>query len=293
MAFEQYGSRLYCRRPGADGDYCVTVRDGKLILTLADDDDIFQLWYKDFGEDDRYMLRNKATNKVVKYSGVGDQLELVDKPSVIVDQPVLWTNSEVKRNDEFTFIRTSSNVDLVMDVWTGLVKEGALVTIHPNAGSDNELWKYIPYSPPDYKLYCKRQGQGGDYCVSVRDGKLVLARPEDNDITQVWHTDNYDNGFVLINKASGKPVQHSKVGVQLKLVDKPHDVDQSVLWTNSEDVGDGYTFIRTKSDVNLVMDAWTGHIYNGTLVSIYRNVGSNNEHWKLVPYSPPVSQLSP
>ncbi|KAH9621981.1 hypothetical protein KSS87_005433 [Heliosperma pusillum] len=68
---------LYCKRKGAGGDYCVTVRHGKLFLTLPNNNDPNQLWKKYESSEGGCALIHKATDKAVKYDGIGDQVAFV------------------------------------------------------------------------------------------------------------------------------------------------------------------------------------------------------------------------
>nr|CAH59433.1 lectin-like protein 1 [Plantago major] len=144
-----------------------------------------------------------------------------------------------------------------------------------------------------YRLYCKRQGQaGGNYCVTARQGKLYLTHPNGADCNQIWYKVGNDKVGVimLVHKATGMVVKHSTTGVQLQLVKKPSGcADKSVLWAESADVGSGYRFLKTQTDTNYVMDAWTGIINEGTIISIYPNCindsnrNAENQLWKLAP----------
>ncbi|KAH9624737.1 hypothetical protein KSS87_009005 [Heliosperma pusillum] len=143
-----------------------------------------------------------------------------------------------------------------------------------------------------YRFFCRRQGPNGDYCVTVRAGKLCLALPNNSDANQLWYKENCRCGFMLINKATNKATRHCGVGDQLYLVDKPCYVDQSVLWTESIDLGCGFRSFRPLNNNGLGMDAWNGIIFDGTMVSLYPNSVCNqlgeNAQWKLVPVSCPT-----
>ncbi|XP_074272192.1 ricin B-like lectin R40C1 isoform X2 [Silene latifolia] len=140
-----------------------------------------------------------------------------------------------------------------------------------------------------YRLHCNRKGKDDekDYCVTIRDDKLCLAFPNDSDPDQLWHKDERGScGFMLVHKATNKAVKYEGQGDQLELVYQTICPEKSVLWSESGDIKSGYNFIRTQNNVNMVMDAWTGNIFDGTIVSIFpqkRNDNSpENQLWKLI-----------
>ncbi|KAL9228000.1 hypothetical protein vseg_003624 [Gypsophila vaccaria] len=92
-------------------------------------------------------------------------------------------------------------------------------------------------------------------------------------------------------------VRHSRVGDQLYLVEKPCYLNTSVRWTESHDLGSGFRSFRSVANAGLGMDAWNGHIFDGTLVSVYPNsvwdgLGENAQ-WKLVPVHVPAPAPAP
>ncbi|KAH9611019.1 hypothetical protein KSS87_013838 [Heliosperma pusillum] len=133
-----------------------------------------------------------------------------------------------------------------------------------------------------YRIYCKRQGPCGNYCLAVRNGCLILAVPNNCDSTQLWYKQSSNCGFMLVNRCSNRVIRYGCAGDQLQLVCKPSCPQSCVLWTECGDRTCGYGYIRTQSNCNYVMDAWTGIINDGLRVSIYSQQNSDNQFWKLV-----------
>jgi hypothetical protein len=71
-------------------------------------------------------------------------------------------------------------------------------------------------SEPTFKLFCKAD-EG--YCLSVRDGNVVLAPTNPRDVNQHWFKDmrfsqkikdeEGNPAFAIVNKATGLAVKHS------------------------------------------------------------------------------------
>ncbi|XP_074274003.1 ricin B-like lectin R40C1 [Silene latifolia] len=158
----------------------------------------------------------------------------------------------------------------------------------------------FPANMPSYKIYCKAGGER--FAVAIRDGKVVLTRPDTSDPTQRWYKDERystrvkdeegNPSFILVNKATAQAVKHSVVGHPVQLIPyKPDVMDGSILWTESKDLGSGFRTIRPVNNVRLVMDAWNadkdhGGIHDGTIVAVYKcwKGDNQNQQWKLVPY---------
>ncbi|KAL9231763.1 hypothetical protein vseg_006949 [Gypsophila vaccaria] len=141
---------------------------------------------------------------------------------------------------------------------------------------------------PSYRIYCKRQGPGGNYCVAVRNGKLVLTLPNICDSSQVWRKeDSCNRSFMLVHRDTNKVVKFCGKGDQLYLVNKPNCVDKSVLWSESAQNYGGYRFFEIPALLGFVMDAWTGIIKDGTKLSIFTTSDkcspAENQLWKFIP----------
>ncbi|KAL9231776.1 hypothetical protein vseg_006954 [Gypsophila vaccaria] len=137
-----------------------------------------------------------------------------------------------------------------------------------------------------FRIYCKKQGNGDNYCVGVRDGKLFLTRPNICDSNQLWRRENHGNtNFMILHNATNKAVKYCGKGDQLTLVNKPNCVDKSLLWVGGTENYGGYKLIKTPALLDMVMDAWSGVITEGTALSIHpQNKVSNmdNQLWKFV-----------
>ncbi|XP_074272401.1 ricin B-like lectin R40G2 isoform X2 [Silene latifolia] len=143
-----------------------------------------------------------------------------------------------------------------------------------------------------FRLVCRKQGPGGDYCVTVRGDKLFLALPDDSDPYQLWSKENDGSyGFMLINKATNKVISHIR-SQQLYLVDKPsyNNVPGYVVWTESIGFGCGYNGFMPLGFSTNAMDAQD--VFDGAFVSIYRCTDQyhikESAQWKLVPAPAPA-----
>ncbi|XP_002457532.1 ricin B-like lectin R40G3 [Sorghum bicolor] len=156
-----------------------------------------------------------------------------------------------------------------------------------------------PVRQQTYRIYCKA---GDDqYSLAARDGKVCLVRTERNDDTQHWIKDmkystrvKDEEGYpaiVLVNKATGEALKHSlgqSHPVPLTRYD-PDKLDESVLWTESRDVGDGFRCIRMVNNIYLNFDALHGDkdhggVHDGTTLVLWEWCEGDNQRWKIVPW---------
>ncbi|KAK8532109.1 hypothetical protein V6N13_131451 [Hibiscus sabdariffa] len=150
---------------------------------------------------------------------------------------------------------------------------------------------------PTVKVYCKAEPS---YNLTIRNGRVVLSPSDPNDCFQHWYKDETFSssvkdeqgfpGFSLINKATGEAIKHAIGASELvQLVPfKPGHLDESVLWSESKEVGDGYKAIRRANNIRLNLDAFLGErngsIFNGTPIGLWEWNEGNNQIWKIVPF---------
>ncbi|EOA27482.1 hypothetical protein CARUB_v10023619mg [Capsella rubella] len=148
------------------------------------------------------------------------------------------------------------------------------------------------------KVYSKAEP---NYYLTIRDGKVILAPADPSDDAQHWYKDEkYSTRvkdadghpcFALVNKATGEAMKHS-VGathpVHLIRYD-PDRLDESVLWTESKDLGDGYRAIRMVNNTRLNVDAFhgdskSGGVRDGTTIVLWDWNKGDNQRWKIFPF---------
>lgn len=112
------------------------------------------------------------------------------------------------------------------------------------------------------KIFCKVDKT---FNLAVRNDAPVMAPADSQDPTQLWvkdmsygerTKDNFGSpAFALINRATGKVLKHGKEkGHQLHLVEyRPGMLDEDVLFTESQDFGEGFKTVRMASDTLLNM----------------------------------------
>ena len=78
--------------------------------------------------------------------------------------------------------------------------------------------------------------------------------------------------------------------MQVKLVPyNPEYLDESVLWTESHDVGKGFRCIRMVNNIYLNFDAFHGDkdhggVHDGTTVVLWEWAKGDNQRWKILPW---------
>ncbi|CAL4950887.1 unnamed protein product [Urochloa decumbens] len=156
-----------------------------------------------------------------------------------------------------------------------------------------------PARQQTYRIYCKA---GEDqYSLASRDGKVCLVRSDREDDSQHWIKDmkfstrvKDEEGYpaiVLVNKATGEALKHSlgkSHPVRLTRYD-PDTLDESVLWTESRDVGNGFRCIRMVNNIYLNFDALHGDkdhggVRDGTTLVLWEWCEGDNQRWKIVPW---------
>ncbi|PPS19592.1 hypothetical protein GOBAR_AA00984 [Gossypium barbadense] len=182
------------------------------------------------------------------------------------------------------------------------------------------------YKKPTVKVYCKADP---NFHLTIRDGKVILAPSDPSNEFQHWYKDEKFStsvkdevgfpSFSLVNKATGQAIKHSigashpwhivmvtlyncyNIGINLEVLlkgfslqvqlvpYKPDHLDESVLWSESKEVHDGYRAIRMINNIRLNVDAFhgdkkSGGIQNGTTIVLWQWNKGDNQIWKIVPY---------
>ncbi|XBI05179.1 hypothetical protein VPH35_133370 [Triticum aestivum] len=315
--------KILCR---TDEDYCITVRwddDGGIAVVMAPTNprDQQQHWYKDTRfsstEDEdgfpAFALVNKATGFAVKHSsGQSEPVTLVpyEYDPEAVHESVLWTESD-DVGDGFRCIRMVNNIHLNFDALDGVteLQDGTPVVLWEWLEGANQSWKILPWgtdgglhpalsSECTMRIFCSA---GEEYSIAARDGAVCLAPADPNDDLQHWVKDmrhgedikdEYEQpAFALVNKATGEAIQHSlEKGHPVRLAAYDPDCpDESVMWTESEDVGDDFHCIRMASNIQLNFDAVHGGedesvVQDGTTIILFDWVEGDNQRWKIVPW---------
>ncbi|VFQ74798.1 unnamed protein product [Cuscuta campestris] len=151
---------------------------------------------------------------------------------------------------------------------------------------------------PTVRVFCRAET---NHSLSIRNGKVILARTDLSDPYQHWIKDEKFStkvkdeeglpSFALVNKVTGEAIKHS-IGstqpVQLTAYN-PDRLDESILWSESKKTGDGYRAIRMVNNICLNMDAFHGDkdhggVHDGTTVVLWEWTKGNNQQWKIMPY---------
>ncbi|CAM0151555.1 unnamed protein product [Urochloa decumbens] len=153
-------------------------------------------------------------------------------------------------------------------------------------------------SEPTVRIYCKADD---GYSLTVRNGTVCLAPTNPRDDFQHWVKDMRHStsikdeegypAFALVNKVTGEAIKHSlgqSHPVRL-LPYNPEYVDESVLWTESRDVGHGFRCVRMVNNIYLNFDAFHGDkdhggVHDGTTVVLWEWAKGDNQRWKIVPW---------
>uniref|UniRef100_A0A453TBC6 PH domain-containing protein n=1 Tax=Aegilops tauschii subsp. strangulata TaxID=200361 RepID=A0A453TBC6_AEGTS len=163
-------------------------------------------------------------------------------------------------------------------------------TEHEGEGSINEC---------TVRMFCSAGGE--EYSVAARDGTVCLVPTDPGDDLQHWvkvmrrstsikDEDGYP-AFALVNKHTGEAIKHSlgeSHPVRLVRYD-PDYLDESVLWTESEDVGDGFRCVRMVNNIHLNFDALDagegqGGVHDGTAIVLWEWCEGENQRWKILPW---------
>ncbi|PVH32764.1 hypothetical protein PAHAL_9G481400 [Panicum hallii] len=314
--------RIHCR---ASDDLGLAIVGGEPVLTKANGRDDRQLWLKDLtygaGVTDEagspaFALVNKATGEALKHSlGHGHPVRAVRLHLAgYVDESVLWAESDEDLGDGFRRVHMLNNIDFIFDAEASIpdlggARDGTRLILFRWNGGLNQQWRIAPHRAPaaavaelpeharPVRILCQ-SGQG--LSLTVRDRTAVLARADDEDECQCWiqsfrNTGHVTDGaghraFALVNRATGKALGHCRGDEQVYLAGhNPDSVDVALLWTQSNDLGQGFHNIRTVSDVDTVLDAANavpevGGAHDGTPVIVFPWNDGSNQKWKMLPF---------
>jgi hypothetical protein len=125
-----------------------------------------------------------------------------------------------------------------------------------------------PFNPhDDYQVWVKEESMG----TRVKDSTGSPA-------------------FALVNKATGQALRHAPADLeQVLLADFELGVrDESLLWSQSEDMGEGYHCIRMVNKITSNLDALqgdkkSGGVKDGTPVILFAWKKQENQVWKIIP----------
>ncbi|KAK7396034.1 hypothetical protein VNO78_16733 [Psophocarpus tetragonolobus] len=140
-----------------------------------------------------------------------------------------------------------------------------------------------------------------NFSLTVRRGQVILAPSDPSDEYQHWYKDEkYSTrvkdeegcpAFSLINKATREALKHSTgASHPVRLIPyNPDYLDESILWTESRDLGDGHRAIRMVNNVHLNVDAFhgdknSGGVHDGTTIVLWDWNCGDNQQWKILPY---------
>ncbi|KAF3338192.1 Ricin-type beta-trefoil lectin domain-like protein [Carex littledalei] len=280
-----------------------------------------------------FALVNKATGQAIKHSlGQSHPVRLLPFNPDYLDESVLWTESRDVGNG-FRCIRMVNNSILVIDAHIDgeeVVHDGTTIVLWNWCKGTNQSWKIVPYgdefiSNLDYiptgiytlpganpaycrpfggtvKIYCSAN-EG--YNLTIRNDTVVLGTANPRDPYQHWIKDlRYSTrikdeegypAFALVNQVTGKALKHSlgqshPVGL---VPFNPDYLDESVLWTESKDVGHGFRCIRMVNNIYLNFDADVSNdadkpnkeVQDGTNLILYSTWGkTDNQLWTIVPW---------
>ncbi|CAL9748655.1 unnamed protein product [Musa acuminata subsp. burmannicoides] len=154
------------------------------------------------------------------------------------------------------------------------------------------------HGQPTVRIYTKAEN---NFSLSIRDGKVILARNDPTDPYQHWIRDmRYSTkvkdeegfpSFALINKVTGEALKHSFGATHpVRLIRyNPDYLDESVLWSESKDLGGGFRCIRMVNNIRLNFDAFHGDknhggVRDGTILVLWEWLKGDNQRWKIVPH---------
>ncbi|KAK9156512.1 hypothetical protein Scep_003086 [Stephania cephalantha] len=144
-----------------------------------------------------------------------------------------------------------------------------------------DLGSYLE-KKPTVRVYTKAET---NYSLAIRDGKQWIK--DEKYSTRVKDEEGFPS-FALVNKGTAQAMKHS-IGathpVQL-IPYNPDTLDESILWAESRDLGDGYRTIRMVNNIRLNLDAFNGDkehggVHEGTYLVLWEWAKGANQRWKI------------
>ncbi|KAF0909759.1 hypothetical protein E2562_000085 [Oryza meyeriana var. granulata] len=291
--------RIQCR---ASDDLSLTLVNGGVILSKADprDDRQASAGLKDEAGRPPFALVNKATGDAMKHSfGYSHPVRAVKFMPGYLDESVLWTESD-DVGDGFRRIHMMNNADYILDAEKAIpqrdgARDGTRLIVFRSNGGDNQLWLMAPcvgaepdHAPP-VRIVCQSDQhlcltEARPYSPASTTRTPNSFRNTGRVTDEEWH-----RSFALVNWSTGKAMKRSDDEQPVELVGhSPDSVDVALLWTRSDDLGEGFHCIRTVSDISLVLDAAkgvpeAGGAHDGTPIIVFRWNGGSNQKWAMLP----------
>ncbi|XP_073388742.1 uncharacterized protein [Physcomitrium patens] len=168
---------------------------------------------------------------------------------------------------------------------------------HHSVVTEDEGSRRRPVLGLPVRLHCKADPNFNLAAVPGQGPVMVPFSP--NDDFQVWYKDvtmstrvkdeTGSSAFSLINKATGQALRHAPEDLaQCLLADYDSNaLDQTVLWTMSEDMGQGYCCIRLASQITRNLDVLrgdkkSGGVKEGSPVITFAWKKQDNQIWKMI-----------
>ncbi|KAH9784348.1 Hydroxyproline-rich glycoprotein family protein [Citrus sinensis] len=259
--------RFFCK---AEPNFSLTIRNGKVVLAPSDPSDQFQHWYKDERLSTRvkdeegfpcFALVNKVTGQAVKHSiGATHPVQLIPYNPDVLDESVLWTESK-DIGDGYRAVRMVNNIRLNVDAFhgdkkSGGVHDGTTIVLWEWNKGDNQRWRIVPYFWEDEALLSLLR-----VSHQLIELFLILFWSFDGYMCRIvashWYKDQRCSTEVkdsegcprvaMVNKATNLAMKHGKgptEPVRLEPYDPSDEKDVTLLWTQSQDFGDGYRTIK-------------------------------------------------
>ncbi|KAK1650443.1 hypothetical protein QYE76_068248 [Lolium multiflorum] len=292
-----YTFRIHCR---ASDDYSLAIVDGDLWHK----DVRYGSGIKDEAGNPAFALVNKDTGEALKHSfGHCLPVRAIKFDPGYLDESVLWAEKVLP--DGFRIIHMVNNMDYLFDAEQAIpqyggARDGTRLILFRWNGGKNQMWQIAhnrPDQDPPLRISCK---SNQELSLAVRDGTALLTRTEHEDDTQLWIQSFRNTGhvtdkeghrsFALVNTATRKALRRSRGKQSVQVVDySPDSVDVALLWTLSDDLGEGFHCIRSVSHLGFVLDAAegkpeSGGTHNGTPVILFESHGGQNQKWKMMPF---------